>query len=656
MVLPPPRDAAGWRGACRWCRSLPLRASALIALVCLTLIGLEAWHEWSARDTQLREAETAMANLARSMVQHAEDTVEMADTAMVGLVERLELDGTSPAALERLHHLLAARVAALPRLRGLFIYGEDGAWLATSQASIPAGANNSDRAYFRHHLNTPDRDPFLGPPVRSRSEGQWIIPVSRRFNHPDGRFAGVVLATIDAEYFARHYAAYDLGSQGSLGLLRPDGTVLVRHPFDENTVGRSIADIDLFRIHLPRAPTGAYRYVSPIDGVERISGYRRSDRYLLVTLAAMSRHEVLGAWREGALLRAAGVAALAGVIGALGFRLTRQISRRQEAERALAESETNFRMLAENCSDMVSRIGGDGVRRYVSPASSRILGHAPEALVGHPAQEQFHPDDLPAVHAARDRLSAGEVQEATMTYRTRRADGAEAWIESRVRVVLDQKTGAPDGVVAVSRDITERKALEATLARLAMQDGLTGLANRRAFDGALDREWHRAARDGAPLSLLLLDVDRFKAFNDRYGHQAGDECLRSVAQAVKEAVHRFGDLAARYGGEELAMLLPGTAMAGAAEVAERARAAVQALGLPHLEGGPLQVVTVSIGVATITPLIDGPPPARLVAAADGALYQAKHNGRNRVVVAPMQPGFDPAPSGGPAAAWSLANT
>jgi diguanylate cyclase (GGDEF)-like protein len=168
-----------------------------------------------------------------------------------------------------------------------------------------------------------------------------------------------------------------------------------------------------------------------------------------------------------------------------------------------------------------------------------------------------------------------------------------------------------------------------TLERLSQLDGLTGVANRRRFDEALDAEWRRGCRTGAPLSLVLVDIDAFKAYNDTYGHLHGDECLRQVAVALAGALGRAGDLVARYGGEEFAALLSGVAYEEAAVVAERLRANVQALRVPHAASPAARVVTVSVGVATLVPFERGDA-ATLVAAADQALYEAKRRGRNRV--------------------------
>ncbi|HET7769688.1 MAG TPA: diguanylate cyclase [Chloroflexota bacterium] len=185
-----------------------------------------------------------------------------------------------------------------------------------------------------------------------------------------------------------------------------------------------------------------------------------------------------------------------------------------------------------------------------------------------------------------------------------------------------------------------------TLLRLALLDGLTGLANRRAFDDFLAREWRRSARERVPVSLLMLDVDHFKALNDRFGHAVGDDALRRVADVVRGAAGRPGDLAARYGGEEFAVVLGATTPEGAAAVGERLRHGVESLALNDVaEGAHL---TASVGVATALaaaePALnamgnqpgDGPctSPQALLAAADAALFQAKRAGRNRVVAAP----------------------
>ncbi|HYN21093.1 MAG TPA: diguanylate cyclase [Thermoanaerobaculia bacterium] len=167
------------------------------------------------------------------------------------------------------------------------------------------------------------------------------------------------------------------------------------------------------------------------------------------------------------------------------------------------------------------------------------------------------------------------------------------------------------------------------LQQLSSIDGLTGIANRRQLDETLENEWRRAFRHDSPLSIVMFDLDEFKRFNDSYGHQAGDECLRQVATALREGLHRAGDLVARYGGEEFAAVLPDSDLRGAVQYAESARLAVEELAITHTSSPVSSVVTMSAGVASALPRRGGSP-AELIAHADRALYQAKRKGKNRV--------------------------
>ena len=203
------------------------------------------------------------------------------------------------------------------------------------------------------------------------------------------------------------------------------------------------------------------------------------------------------------------------------------------------------------------------------------------------------------------------------------------------------ETRTPEGYlvsawVDVSDLVHKGQLLEASNEQLAQQsatDGLTGLANRRHFDEALKTEWLRAARRFSPLSLLMVDIDYFKRYNDHYGHLAGDECLRRVAQALSLCAHRAGELVARYGGEEFVILLPASDMTQACETAQRCLDQIMQEALPHGASDSSQLVTLSIGVACLQPnaTLDA---STLLKAADAAMYRAKSNGRSCYQIAP----------------------
>jgi diguanylate cyclase (GGDEF)-like protein/PAS domain S-box-containing protein len=202
--------------------------------------------------------------------------------------------------------------------------------------------------------------------------------------------------------------------------------------------------------------------------------------------------------------------------------------------------------------------------------------------------------------------------------------------------VIRDELGTLTNFVAISSDITTHKLenekleeVNVMLQQLSSIDGLTSIANRRYFDESLEREWRRAIRKKTELSLVMIDIDHFKSFNDTYGHLSGDECIKSVAQVLNSSVNRPGDLAARFGGEEFVVMLPDTEPDGALKVARLIRDTIEALQITHGGSPDNKYVTVSLGVATISPELKNDS-KELVFAADQALYEAKENGRNRV--------------------------
>jgi diguanylate cyclase (GGDEF)-like protein/PAS domain S-box-containing protein len=308
--------------------------------------------------------------------------------------------------------------------------------------------------------------------------------------------------------------------------------------------------------------------------------------------------------------------------------------RAPERRAGIDSADMRFRLLAEHSIDLIVAVDADLAIRYASPATTALLGHQPAELHGRTLAELLAPEDR-ASFIARHFTNAARFAAGQDLFRAQRQDGSVRWVEARV-ASLPPGNGLGDYLVTL-RDADQRKRAEeklglvnAELSALASTDALTGLPNRRQFDATLHKEWYRALRDATPLGLLMIDVDRFKPLNDRWGHPVGDAFLARVGQVIRDNVRRAGDMAARYGGEEFAVVLPGTAPAGAIEIAEHIRRAVAATDTRNLvEGGwPLSV---SIGVAAMVPLAGGGS-GTLVRGADEALYQAKRDGRNRVAL------------------------
>lgn len=301
----------------------------------------------------------------------------------------------------------------------------------------------------------------------------------------------------------------------------------------------------------------------------------------------------------------------------------------------LEASETRFRLLAEASRDIIVLAGLQGDRKYSSPAATEVLGWSQEEMLGDECMA--HPEDAPRWFELLDDCRGGK-ETVSLSFRCVKKDGQYIWLESNISLVRDPATKEPTGFVYILRDISERKIAEDKLQdafniaeQLAMVDGLTGVANRRLLDETLNREWMRAVRDGTSISLLLIDVDHFKLYNDIYGHLAGDLCLQTIATAIQNGLRRPPDLLARYGGEEFVVVLPNTPSPGAEVMSTSVLKAVEKCAIPHA-GNPHGTVTVSLGCATMIATLDSNP-TDLLKLADGAMYRAKANGRNQIQLA-----------------------
>ena len=500
-------------------KRLPLRKAAVlfIAVVCLSLCGLLYLQLEQSRRHDLALAQVASSNLTRAMAQQAEDTFMQADLVLTSLADWIQADGFGAPQKARLQKTFARRVQALNQLHGIFLFDQKGQWVVTSFDELPRGPGVGDRDYFKFHQQNVSFQAHIGPAIRSRENGEWIIPISKRVNDKNGNFEGVLLAGIKMAYFDQFFKSFSIDDNGSMFLGLTDGTLLARRPFVESLIGTSLAKSEIFEKLLPDAPSGNAMFSSLVDGVVRLYGYRQLDAYPLVVSAASSREAILKDWYDTAFRSSVIVALVVLGVGLFGWMFLYQVR-------------------------------------------------------------------------------VGEQVEADL-----------------------------------------RKAKEA-LKLIATHDSLTGLGNRRLFEGALDIEFSRGARQSSSLSLIMLDIDYFKRYNDAYGHVAGDHCLAEVARAVKGCCHRKADLAVRYGGEEFAVLLPDTDIHGALVIAEQIRRSVMDKNIIH-SGSPTGFVTVSLGCYSFVPT--GRDSMEVfIERADAALYQAKHSGRNRSAVLSMEGGVD----------------
>lgn len=318
---------------------------------------------------------------------------------------------------------------------------------------------------------------------------------------------------------------------------------------------------------------------------------------------------------------------------------------------ALRSSEAKYRLLSSQLEAIIDAIPGlvfykddrnnfIRVNKYLAEAQKKrkeeLEGVSLYDLYPREEAELYYQDDLAVLASGLPRLNIEEPWDTL--------DGTRWVTTSKIPLIGDD--GRRVGIIGISLDITERKQSDRLIQELiqrlekekahaqlnALTDGLTGILNRRYFDETLKKEFSRAKRFGNSLTLIMMDIDNFKNFNDRYGHVSGDDCLRQVATALKIIIGRAPDFVARYGGEEFAVVLPDTDLEGAVIVAERLRKAVMALGIPHDKSDAAAQVTISLGIATVFPETVKSPEG-IIELADKALYRAKHNGRNRCEVA-----------------------
>lgn len=495
-------------------------AVLFVVFVFLSIVATAGWRAWKAYHVTLEQAQTTTTNLARSLSQHVEDAIKVSDTVLTSTVERVETEGTNLRSRYRLHKLFVRQVQDLPQFHGMFLFDEAGKYLASSQPTLPKDLNILDRSYFKFHQQNNDRKAHIGPPVRSKTTGEWMVTVSKRINRRDGRFAGVASATIRMDYFKEFHRRLDIGDKGVIFITFHNGVMLTRQPFVEEIIGTRVRNSIINPVNLSGRRFGSFITSSPVDQTERLYSYNYTDAYPLIAVIGLSKDEILATWRADMSSYAVGLALIAAILGLLGWRLIYEIRLGITSERNLVKAQVSL------------------------------------------------------------------------------------------------------------------KRLNRMLEGLALQDGLTGIANRRHFDMVLETEFKRAVRGNVPLCLMMMDVDYFKAYNDLYGHPAGDKCLKAISGALIKTINRAGDLPARYGGEEFVVLMPNTDLISAESIAQRVHSAVADLKLLHA-GSPAGHITISIGIASFLPSKDTPNTKlktveEFMKEADMALYMAKRNGRNRV--------------------------
>lgn len=328
-------------------KALSVGLVAFILLVCVMLVSAIAWQLKQSADERLTNAKIAAHNIVRASEQQAQDTLRQAENILSNLAERVENDKISYEQKNRLFKVMAGNVEATDGIQGLFIYDENGDWVVNSFSSETVAKNNSDRSYFIYHKNHPGSAIHIGEIIVSRTTGDMIIPVSRRTQHPDGSFSGVVLATIPVAYFQSFFDRLDVDKKGVILLALNNGNLLARRPMVDALMTTNVSKGELFSRYLVNSDEGTGSWTSVVDGVERVYAYSRVRGLPIVVAAGLSLDSVFATWWTYVYQASVMVLLIVFVLTSLGFLFYRQIQRLLVAEEELRLAHRDLEHIAK---------------------------------------------------------------------------------------------------------------------------------------------------------------------------------------------------------------------------------------------------------------------------------------------------------------------
>jgi len=562
-----------------------------------------------------------------------------------------------------------------------YIYsGYENGLILINDYTPPEGFDPTTRPWYRAAMAIKP-ETSIGLPYQEIKSKEWLVSTSRALKQSGGGYGGVIAIDCSIDKVVHLLAQHDEYKTEFSFVVDRSGKIIM-HP-DQSLLGKSLPEITKA---FQRNSQGDFTY--RLDNVDDVAHYSRSNSTGWTVVTVVEKREILRPIITQVLFLIGLTGVIAVFLGLVqSILLSRRLSRplvelgkkikatiagdepdvdeyvypnneigsmaweigqlaKKELNaktRELQESEETYKTILMASPDDITIADLSGRIIMVSEAAHRIFGYPPGEGPGMSVMDFIVPEDHERAQVNIMKM-LHENYPGPNEYRALRKDGSRLDIEVNNSLIRDRQ-GNPVRMVLIVRDITSRKKTEQQIQELVHQleierdlaqsnsltDSLTGLSNRRFFDNALRTEFSRHKRSGSQLSLIMLDVDHFKKYNDHYGHLEGDACLRQIAHTLQTVVERAPDILARYGGEEFVVILPDTDSQGAAALARRIGESVRRLALPHAKSDTAEFVTISLGIATAGDHVLSDK-SRLVALADQALYHAKKNGRNRYEV------------------------
>jgi PAS domain S-box-containing protein len=508
--------------------------TALMTLLSVALVALVlSYMHAQAIDSGIR----LTASLARVIEEQTNRTLQTIDQRLqLAAIELAQLDRAGGLDAASGRRLLRRQLEGLPFVRAMWLMDAQGRIsLDSDEGNI--GVKLADRAYFQHHLAQPQSPFFVGPPVRSRTTGTWLISASRPLQVADGRFTGIIVAALEPPYLDALWRTIDLGTEGSIALFRRDGVLMARSPVDEASIGKNFSDTPLFNQWLARRPAGSYQRISAIDGVLREFSYRSlSSQPDLVVVVGQSHDNMLAPWRRfaGLVLAVWLLAVLA--LAALGAAVVRASRDRQRSEDALRRREQDLAIALHSIGDAVIATDVAGRVTRMNPVAERLTGWPLADALGRPLDEVFHiisaQTRLPAANPVQRVLATGEVIGLANHTALLARDGQEYQIADSAAPTRDA-AGAIQGVVQVFSDLSEKYLAEAELQATRNHLQATLDANPDLlFEVGLDGRLHSHHTHRADLLAAAPEVFLGKTIAEVLPDAATEVCMAALREAA----------------------------------------------------------------------------------------------------------------------------